>query len=636
MDPIELIGHIPMEYLYGLSFILLILGLYFSLTRPRRYVEYTILTTIISPIPSIIALYNMLGYTFLFQIVLIGYSIIILSVSLPTVFQVYAGGIREIYADTKRYYLVWLSKSGTMEFVNPDRFATQMTNYTYLLILVSPFIALPLYWIGYMVYGFLILVGVFILIILMPYITVSVGKASYKSNLLDEFPQVLQLFLIHHRAGETVIEVFKNISRNEENLPAWSKLTKSLLVRAEMSGHGLDRILSEWVESGHGPEKIRNFIEGYLYTWLAGGNIEAYISRWMEDEEALWINRISGYYSKMLIFAEIAIMAAVSPIAILLLAFLNPDFGTLFLQLLIILLPLTLYIIPMIYMSSVRPRMASTPSYIPNPLILIATIVGGLGLSYVLFHDIYSRLVVVLLVVFLAQLPLESRWHIQLKRIEDGILRWLETAMHYMLAGSMPLDAIQKAKRLITEPNTARLINRFSYNIESGQLRVRGPTPFITHMLHLVGTGIMTGSLSPELLYMNVNILYKIRNTIEESRRSVYPAIMLWVLTPFLILLTIGVGVWFVNTIMVLNPAEAAIPIPFPFISIRIEDVIPILYLFAIVLSLTIGSIVSSTYSNYFYNSYIHTPILLSLLVTIILGIDYFVELFRGLLGVSI
>ena len=624
---------IPIEIYYALSVVLLTCGLYFSLTRPKKYVEYTILTTILSPLPSLVALYVELGYTFLFQVTLVGYAVIILSVSLPIATGEFPKAFREIYADTRRYYIVWLAKSGTLEYIDAERFSRQLTTYTYLLLLFGPLIALPLYIMGLFIYGFLILVGVFLIVVLMPYLTVVVIRSSYVSSLLDELPQVLQLFLIHHRSGETIIEVFRNISENSENLPSWSKLTRSLLLQAEMTGHGIDKVISEWVEFGKGPEKIKNFLEGYLYTWLAGGNIEAYIKRWLEDEETLWVERIRSYYERMLIFAEVAIMAAVSPIAVLLIAFLSPGYGTFLLEMLIFIFPIMLYMIPMIYMSSVKPRMASTPKFIPSIKHLIIALGLGLIPAFV-FQNIFVKVTGFLVVLGIALLPFELRWNHGVQRLDAGVLRWLETAMHYMLAGSMPLDAIQKSKEMIKEGSTLRLINKMTYNIESGKLSIKAPTPFLTHTLHIVGTGIVSGALSPELLYMNVNILYKIKNTIDESKRSVFPAIVLGMITPFIVLLTIGIGVWFVNTISVFSPQTTSFPLPLPVFTVNLDALLPYLYIFSIVLALTIGSIVSTTYSNYFYSTYVHVPILINLLITLMLGSEYFVKLFEMFMGI--
>ncbi|MCE4599256.1 MAG: type II secretion system F family protein, partial [Desulfurococcales archaeon] len=350
----------------------------------------------------------------------------------------------------------------------------------------------------------------------------------------------------------------------------------------------------------------------------------------------LWMNRIRSYYDKMLIFAEIAIMSAISPVAVLLIAFLNPNYGTLMLEALILLMPVALYIIPMIYMSSVKPRMATMPKFIPKLWILAAALGAAVAASYLLPGNIGAKIVTFIIVVLAILLPYELKWSHGIKKMEDGILRWLETAMHYMLAGSMPLDAIKKAHNMIKEPETRRLINRLNYSLESGGTTVKGPTPFSTHMLHLVGTGIRTGSLSPELMYLNVNIMYKLRNTIDESKRSVYPAIMLGIMTPVLVLLTIGVGIWFANTIALLSPEASPVPVPLPFLAINVDEILPFLYTFAVVLSLTIGAIVSTTHSNYFYSSLVHVPILLSLLIALLLGVDYFVMLFQEFLGITI
>ncbi len=623
---------IPLETYYALSVVLLTGGLYFSLTRPRKYVEYTILTTILSPLPSLIALYVQVGYTYLFQVTLFGYAIIVLSVSLPFATGEFPKLLREIYADTRRYYVIWLAKSGTLEYIDAERFSRQLTLYTYLLLIFGPIIAFPLYVMGLFIYGFMILVGVFLIVVLMPYLTVLVVRSGYVSSLLDELPQVLQLFLIHHRSGETIMEVFRNIAASAENLPSWSKLTKSLLLQSEMTGHGIDKVISEWIEVGKAPEKIKNFLEGYLYTWLAGGNIEAYVKRWLDEEEVLWVDRIKSYYERMLVFAEIAIMAAVSPIAVLLIAFLSPGYGIVLLEMLIFIFPVMLYIIPMVYMSSVKPRMASTPKFIPN----IKHLLIAIGLAIIpifILNDIFSKFVGFLVVLGMVLLPFEIKWNHGVESLDRGVLRWLETAMHYMLAGSLPLDAIQKSREMIKDSATLRLINKMTYNIESGRLSIKAPTPFLTHTLHIVSTGIVSGALSPELLYMNVNILYRIKNTIEESKRSVFPAIVLGMITPFIVLLTIGIGVWFVNTISVFGPETTSFPMPLPTFQINLDALLPYLYVFSIVLGITIGSIVSTTYSNYFYSTYIHVPILLSLLITLLLGSDYFVQMFEIFMG---
>ena len=623
---------IPFEVYLIASFALMISGLYMALTRAKYYLEITIVTTILAPLPAIIAMYIRTGPSYYFYLVLMVYAFIIMAVSLPAITGQFPEYLRKVYRYTKMYYFSILSKEEFIGHIDIGRLTDHMVIYTYLIILMLPFLVGILLFLGYPLFAILVAIVVSAIVVYLPRLTLFLIETGYVSGLDDELPQVIQILMVHHRSGETILEALENIAKSEENLPYWSKLSRALLLNARISGLGIHRTILDWISKGGGTERVRNFLEGYVYTWVAGGDLEAYLKRWLEDEQNRWVDRIKGYYNKILGFAQIALIIAVSPIAILLISFLNPAFGVLSIQLMILFLPLILYFIPSIYLNSIRPRMANTPSYKPSLLYIGIAIAPAIAILYFVPDD-FMKVSGAVLAVSVVLLPFELGWRGYLKRIEEGILRWIETSMHYMLAGVTPIDAVKRAKDLIRDDDTLKLANRLMYNVELGKSSIKTPLPLITHVLHVLGTGILTGGISPDILYVNLNTIYRVKRAIEESRANVISALVLGILSPIMIWLTMGIGEWFVGVLSIIPQDAAGFAIPLFFADVDVDFIIFLLKILSLVMVFTIGAIASKIYTNYSHSPMIHTPLILTLTVLFIIGIEVMVEYFQSLIG---
>lgn len=627
--PIE---SIPFEVYLLISILSMVIGLYLSLIRAKYYLEITILTTIFAPLPAIYAMYLKSGPTYYFYIVLMIYSFIILAVSLPAFTGFVPEFIGRIYRYTKMYYFSLLSRREFIGYTDIGRITDLMVIYTYLIIVILPIIVGVLLLLGHIIPAIITGVTISIMIVYLPKIIMLVTETEYTSGLDDELPQIIQILMIHHRSGETILQAFENIARAEDNLPYWSRLARAILINSRISGQGIHRTILDWVGGGGGTERVRNFLEGYVYTWIAGGDLEAYLKRWLDDEQVRWVARIRRYYNKIIGFAQIALILAVSPIAILLISFLNPVFGIITIQILVIILPVILYFIPSIYLNSLRPRMANTPGFKPETRYLLVALTVSAILIFLVPGDLL-KLSSVILAMSIVLIPNEVGWQSSIKRIEEGVMRWVETSMHYMLAGATPIDAVKRAKELIKDKATLHLVNRLMYNIEVGRTAIKTPHPLITHVLHILGTGIMTGGISPDILHTNLNTIHQVKRTIEESRANAVSAVALGILSPIMIWITMGIGQWFVDVLAILPSDTAGVTIPFIFADINVDLIIFFLEVLSIVMVLTIGAIASKIYANYSHSPLIYMPLILTVTVLFIIGIDVMVEYFQTFLG---
>jgi len=615
------------------SLAILLVGIYLSMYKFKYHIEFSIITLILTPLPTLISVYLYVESTSLKNVVLFGYSTVILSISLPIFLGYRPYLTRRLYKSLKARYFSIFSRDEYSSYLDVDSYTDRLVRYTYIILLLTPIAFAALVYLGYFLYSLAIPILASIAILIIPKVTSFLIKTSYVSGLDDELPQVIQILLIHNRGGETILEALENISISGDNLPYWSRLSRSLLANSKIGGRGIQKAIIEWLDREVSTERVRNFLEGYIYTWVAGGDLEAYLKRWLEDEQDRWVGRIRRYYSRLLTIAQMALLIGISPIAILLISFLNPSFGAVMIQLLIILIPIVLYIIPMVYLNSIKPRMADMPSYRPSKISGILALAAAIPMIY-FFQDTYTRISAAILASTLLLIPDEVGWRRNLKRLENGVLRWVETSMHYMLAGVTPIDALKRALELQRDPESKMVINRLLYNVEVRRPTVETPIPLITHTLHIIGTGILSGGLSPDILHANLNTIYKVKRTIEESRANAVPAVALGILTPIIIWMTIGIGVWFQNIVNLLPPGSGSISIPIYLSTFDTTTLITLLQILSMVLVITIGAMTSKIYSNTPYSPYIYIPLMITQTALSLIGVDMLSRYFQTLINI--
>ena len=144
-------------YLYAMSIILLLSGLILAFLQPKKFILLTIITAILSPLPAIYYLYSVSGFTASFQLVLIGYIILVLSITIPPTYGYIPKSFNKLYIRLRKYYINWLVNYGSIEYVNAPNLAKQLSIYTYLILIFAPVVSLPLFLLGYYIYGICLL-----------------------------------------------------------------------------------------------------------------------------------------------------------------------------------------------------------------------------------------------------------------------------------------------------------------------------------------------------------------------------------------------------------------------------------------------------------------------------------------------